>query len=69
MVKQISPELEKLGYSWEKLVRQIANHPPRAGIYRRKGPRWAVMSQIFATGSTVGALICKEFGLDPEEII
>ena len=35
-----------------------------AGIYR-----WAWVSNHFGVGSTVAHALCKEFGLDPDEMV
>lgn len=32
-------------------------------------PRWAVVHDTFAVGSTVANALCREFGLDPNEYL
>lgn len=32
-------------------------------------PRWAIVTDVFAIGSTSACALCREFGLDPEEYL
>jgi len=54
------PDDELLG----RAVRNCAHATKRPGAGR---PRWSVVSDHFALGSTFSAQLCRRFGLDPEE--
>lgn len=47
----------------ERALRQL--WPRRPGTYQR----WALASEAFGCGSTFAMLLCREFGLDPDEYI
>ena len=32
-------------------------------------PRWAVVRDIFGVGSTSGAILCRRFDVDPDELL
>ena len=56
-----------LPLSAEKLVeRAVRNATPRLN---GKFPRWAVVVDTFGLGSTYAHDLCREYGLDPDEII
>lgn len=38
---------------------------PAGNTYGR--PRWAIVTDVFAIGSTSARALCREFGLDPDE--
>lgn len=40
----------------------------QAGHYRRRrGPRWSVVAELCAVGSTAAHELCRRFGVDPDE--
>lgn len=41
--------------------RPLKGNPPR--------PRWAVAMDVFCCGASVAIALCREFGLDPDEIL
>ncbi|WP_200876317.1 hypothetical protein SGO26_30485 (plasmid) [Cupriavidus metallidurans] len=46
----------------ERAMRNLRAIAPRRGEIR-----WVLVHQLFSTGSTVSAAICREFGYDPDE--
>jgi len=51
-----------------KLVeRAVRNMCPLRG--ERNKQRWVLAMRLFGVGSTVAYALCREFNLDPEEII
>lgn len=46
----------------ERAVRQ-------AGAIGFEDPRWVHVKRVFAVGSTTATLLCRRFGLDPDEFI
>ena len=60
----------KLGeneYTHEELLRRAVRfmRPQRPGI----DPRWVTVRNSFGLGSTSARALCREYGLDPEEIV
>lgn len=38
--------------------------------YRHRGKeRWVIVMEVFAVGSTVAHALCREFDLDPDEVL
>jgi hypothetical protein len=40
---------------------------PAGNTYGR--PRWAIVTDVFALGSTSAQALCREFDLDPDEML
>lgn len=49
----------------DDLVRRLVQHPPLS----KDGPlpRWSHVGHAFSVGSTTATLLCRRFGLDPDE--
>ena len=47
--------------------RVMRNLRPRRG--ERSVMRWVLVQDTFAVGSTVARALCREFNLDPDEVI
>lgn len=47
----------------ERAMKNLRNHGP----YPRM--RWALVKETFAVGSTTAAELCRQFNLDPDELI
>lgn len=50
----------------ELLQRVVRGARPRG---RDKQPRWVVVMDLFALGSTYSHQLCRRFGMDPEELV
>jgi len=51
----------------ELVIRAIKNaHPDKCD---KNIPRCVCVRNVFAVGSTTGSLLCKEVGLDPDELL
>jgi hypothetical protein len=64
----MNEELKNLGFSWVTLTER-AVRTSRRNPRNRKEYRWVHVMHTFAVGSTVAKLLCKEFGLDPDELV
>ncbi len=62
-----TPEVLKRYGERSLLERAVMFARPR----RKRGtvPRWVVVQEVFALGSTFAVQLCREFGLDPDEEI
>jgi len=50
----------------ELLCRAVRN--ARSRVWQRvKHPRWVAVTESFTVGSTYAHLLCRRFGLDPDE--
>lgn len=47
----------------ERVMRNLQG--PAGNTYGRQ--RWAIVTGVFAIGSTCARALCREFGLDPDE--
>lgn len=51
------------------LGRAIRSVKLRRGSRRPKVPRWTVVMDMFALGSTYSQQLCRRFGMDPDELV
>lgn len=51
------------------LIRRVLLNLPRATGRKPRQFRWVVVRDLFGVGSTVANALCREFDMDPEEMI
>jgi hypothetical protein len=53
-----------------ELVGRVVRHLRLVrGSRRPKVPRWSVVADLFALGSTYSAQLCRRYGMDPDEYV
>jgi len=62
----------RLGGTWineRDLIRNVLRNlqGPAGNTYGR--PRWAIVTDVFAIGSTAAHALCREFDLEPDELL